>query len=102
MTLFYTVYEQADVIACTVRVHNGTQDAVRLQRADSFQLDLPGCAYTLYTLTGAWARERQAAPPCAGGRLLWQPQRGIVQPYQPVFLFKRGRRHRVCGPGVRV
>ena len=56
--LFYAVFEQADVIARTLRLQNGGAAPVSLLRADSFQLDLPGCGYTLFTFDGAWARER--------------------------------------------
>lgn len=56
--LLYGVFEQADVIARSLRVVNRTKAPLELLRAMSFQLDLPGCGYTLATLDGAWARER--------------------------------------------
>lgn len=88
VTLFYTVYEQADVIARTVRVYNGTQDTVQLQRADSFQLDLPGCAYTLYTLTGAWARERNVTPHrLAPGAVCFGSRSGVSSSRTNPFFF---------------
>ncbi|MDL2254332.1 alpha-galactosidase [Ruminococcaceae bacterium OttesenSCG-928-I18] len=55
--LFYTLFEKADVITKRVRITNHGQKPVLLLRALSSQLDLPRSDYSLYTLSGAWARE---------------------------------------------
>lgn len=56
--LRYGVFEAPDVIVRSMRVVNGTGTPMRLQRAMSAQLDLPGAGWTLTTFDGAWARER--------------------------------------------
>ena len=40
---------------------NGADAPVTLEKALSYQLDLPGCDYVLSTFPGAWARERHEA-----------------------------------------
>ena len=70
VTLFYTVYPDCDVITRRLCIKNGADAPVTLEKALSYQLDLPGCDYVLSTFPGAWARERlrpermcSAAPP---------------------------------------
>ncbi|MFV0413779.1 MAG: alpha-galactosidase, partial [Oscillospiraceae bacterium] len=60
--LFYTVFYEADVIAKRVRVTNRGNAAATLTRCLSSQLDFPHHNFTLYTLTGAWARECHVTP----------------------------------------
>lgn len=55
--LFYSVFYSANVITKKMRIVNQSAQPVQLLRAFSQQLDLPATDYTLYTLTGAWARE---------------------------------------------
>lgn len=56
--LYYTVYPDADVIARRVVYKNGGEETVRLTRAYSFNLALPGHDYDLITMHGGWADER--------------------------------------------
>ena len=58
VTLFYTVYEDSDVITRRMSIRNGTEGSITLDRALSYQLGLPSADYTLSTFTGAWVRER--------------------------------------------
>ncbi|MEG1175121.1 MAG: alpha-galactosidase [Ruthenibacterium sp.] len=58
ITLSYTVYEDCDVITRRMTLRNGTGGALTLEKAMSYQLDLPSCDFVLSTFTGAWARER--------------------------------------------
>ncbi len=75
--LRYGVFEQADVIVRSMRVVNGTGAPVRLRRAMSFQLDLPGAGWTLTTFDGAWARERMVTEHRLGvGTLLFGSRTG--------------------------
>jgi len=44
VTLFYTVYPDCDVITRRLCIKNGADAPVTLEKALSYQLDLPGCA----------------------------------------------------------
>ena len=55
--LFYTVYDDAAVVARHMEVENGTKETVRLLRAYSFALDVYGNRHDLLTIENAWARE---------------------------------------------
>lgn len=56
--LLYTLFDDCDAIARSVRFHNSGGEALHLERAYSLCLDLPDSRYDLLTLSGAWARER--------------------------------------------
>ncbi len=56
--LYYTVYEDSDVIVVSSKLVNGSKKEIRVRRLMSLQMDLPGDGYTVTTLEGAWARER--------------------------------------------
>jgi alpha-galactosidase len=55
--LFYTVYDDAAVIARRMEVENRTDEDVKILRAYSFALDVVGSDYDLLTIENAWARE---------------------------------------------
>ena len=55
--LFYTVYDDAAVVARHMEVENCTGEDVKLLRAYSFALDVCGADYDLVTIENAWARE---------------------------------------------
>lgn len=57
--LLYTVFEDCDVIARSVRLCNTGSDTLVLDRAFSLCLDLPEKGFELITLSGAWSRERE-------------------------------------------
>ena len=56
--LYYTVYEDAAIVARRIVYKNGRDKAVKLKRAYSFALPLPENNYDVLTLRGAWANER--------------------------------------------
>jgi len=56
--LYYTVYDDADVIARHIIYKNEGNAAVSLNRAYSFTLSLPGHDYDALSLYGGWAKER--------------------------------------------
>ncbi|MBQ4043803.1 MAG: alpha-galactosidase, partial [Clostridia bacterium] len=56
--LFYTVYDDSDVIARHIIYKNEGSSPVTLQRAYSFTLSLPGHDYEALSLYGGWAKER--------------------------------------------
>ena len=70
--LAYTIYDDADIIARSARTVNGGAQAVTLERALSACGDFEKADFALLTLSGAWARERQA-----GIRPLVQGDQGV-------------------------
>lgn len=56
--LYYTVYDDADVVARRVVYRNGRSESIKLDRAYSFSMSLPENNYEVMTLHGAWAKER--------------------------------------------
>lgn len=59
VTLYYSTHVDSDVIVKSVAVTNDSEEELRLLRVMSNQLDLCADDFTLDTLDGTWARERQ-------------------------------------------
>ena len=57
--LYYTVYEDANVIARHIVYHNDSNEQKILRRAYSFSMSLPGNDYEIMSLYGAWVHERK-------------------------------------------
>ncbi len=57
LKLYYTVYEQSDVIAKSSKVFNESGSEIQLNRLMSNQIDLHDSGYEFVNFTGAWARE---------------------------------------------
>ncbi|MBO5022778.1 MAG: alpha-galactosidase [Clostridia bacterium] len=57
--LFYTVYDDAAVVARRMEAENRTAESVKILRAYSFALDVYGNDHDLLTLENAWARENR-------------------------------------------
>lgn len=58
VNLYYTVYEDINAIVHSAEIVNGTQGIVYLNRAYSFNFDLPNENYRYSSLVGAHLRER--------------------------------------------
>lgn len=58
VTLIFTVFEEVDAIARSVRVVNAGSGSIYLTRVLSACLDMDNNEYDLITLHGSWARER--------------------------------------------
>ncbi len=87
-TLLYTVYPECDVITRRLRVRNDGAAPVTLEKAMSYQLDLPGCGYTLATLNGAWARERHVVEtPLTVGAHVFGSTAGVSSAFCNPFFF---------------
>lgn len=56
--LYYTVFEDSDVIAVSSKLVNASKKELHIRRLASLQLDLLG-DYSFVTFEGTWARERQ-------------------------------------------
>lgn len=57
LELFYSVYEDCDVITRSAKLINKSGDPVKLTRLMSLQLDLDTPDWVLTTFNGSWARE---------------------------------------------
>ena len=68
LELFYTVYEECDVITRSARLTNESKESIQIRRLMSMQLDFDTSDYIFTTFTGAWAREmkRNDLSMCAG------------------------------------
>lgn len=58
VTLTFSVYTKLNAITRSVRIANGGGQVIKLNRALSMSVDMPGHEYDLLQLTGSWARER--------------------------------------------
>ncbi len=58
VTLSYTLFADAPVVARSMRITNAGTTAVTVRCAMSATLDLPDAAWTMVQLSGTWARER--------------------------------------------
>lgn len=56
--MFYTAFEECNVITRSVRLYNKSKEAFRIKSLMSMQIDLPMGDYTMLTFDGAWIRER--------------------------------------------
>ena len=56
--LFYTVFEEYNIIARSAVVKNNSEDAVNIMSAYSASLDLPMNDYDMIHFAGSWGRER--------------------------------------------
>ena len=59
--LAYTIYADTDIVARSARIVNGGTSPLVLERALSACVDFEKADFSLLTLSGAWARERQIA-----------------------------------------
>ncbi len=57
--LYYTVFDDCDVIARRIVYKNCSEETKILKRAYSFTMTLPDGEYDMLSLYGGWARERQ-------------------------------------------
>lgn len=57
LELHYYVYEECDVICRSTKLVNDSENAIRIHRLMSTQLDFPTADFTFTTFQGAWARE---------------------------------------------
>ncbi len=56
--LYYTVYDDCDVIARRIVYYNDSSEVIKLDRAYSFAMSLPTGEYDMLSLHGGWACER--------------------------------------------
>jgi alpha-galactosidase len=76
-TLSYTVLEDFNAIARSVRLTNEGRDTLTILRAMSASIDLPTSEYEVLRLCGDWARERNIVRmPIAAGSICLESRRG--------------------------
>jgi alpha-galactosidase len=77
VVLSYTVFEQFDAIARSVRFVNGSDQPIRLNRTLSASVDFFDSDFDCLYLSGAWARERHMQrKPLAPGSVRVESRRG--------------------------
>lgn len=87
IVLRYSIFEDSDVIARSVKIVNKTAKTIRIEKLMSAQLDFDSMQYDMIYLQGKWARERQAA-------------RTPLQPGMQGFRSARGSTGHQYNPGV--
>lgn len=58
VSLYHTVFEEEDVISRYVKITNGGNETVSIEKCMSLQLDLPGHDYEMISLCGGYYNER--------------------------------------------
>lgn len=90
--LSYSTFEDADAIARSVRIVNGSDDAVYLKKVMSACLDLEARDFDILTLHGSWARERiQERKPLGHGVFSVASLRGESSHQEHPFLALMGK-----------
>lgn len=91
--LHYTVFEEANAIVRNLVVINDTDQPLTLDRALSFQLDLPNRDYVLSKLDGAWIRERHIEDvDLTYGTVRFDSKKGVSSAdHNPFFVLKERR-----------
>lgn len=90
--LSYSVFDDTDAIARSVRIENHSQEALYLDRVYSVCLDMEDKEYEMLTLAGAWARERHMERrPLAHGRQGVASGRGESSHQEHPFLALLGK-----------
>jgi len=77
LEIYYTVFEETDVIARWTRLINDGAETIWVNRLMSQQLDLPAGDYDLVTFRGAWAREMDTVRQQLAGELRWSSTAGV-------------------------
>ena len=87
VNLFYSVYEQLDVIARRAEIVNEGEGTLVLDRAYSFSVDLPAGNYKVLTQHGAHYREREPEiTPVMHGVISVDSKRGATSLHSSCFM----------------
>lgn len=91
LELFYTVFEDCNVIARHARLCNGGTGDVIIRKLMSFMFDLPRADYTMLTLDGGWAKEAHIHErPVSYGILVNDSTTGASSNrHNPAFMLKK-------------
>lgn len=89
--LYYTVFEDSDVIAVSSKLVNGAKKELYIRRLASVQLDLLG-EYSFVTFEGAWARERQKVSRAIGRGVFYNDsKKGVSSHERNPFVIAEGK-----------
>lgn len=91
LQLFYTVFEDCNVITRSVRLINKSKEPIHIKALMSMQLDLQRGDYTMLTFDGAWIRERykHEHPLTAGVTAIGSISGASSNRHNPFFAVKR-------------
>ena len=91
LQLFYTVFEDCNVITRSVRLSNKSKEPIHIKALMSMQLDLQRGDYTMLTFDGAWIRERykHEHPLTAGVTAIGSISGASSNRHNPFFAVKR-------------
>ena len=90
--LYYTVYEDEDVILRSAKVRNETGLPIKLKSVSSLSLDFPFDDFSLISFDGAWGRERKESEKKLGnGITIIDSKTGTSSnEHSPLVFLKRG------------
>ena len=95
--LYFTVFEDSDVIAVGARLYNGGKKEIRIRKFMSLQMDLSGTEYSVTTFEGGWANERnKVSREVASGIFVSDSKRGMSSHARNPFIMV-GNARGVCG-----
>ncbi len=87
LTVYYTVYDDSDVISVVSRITNNSKKSVKIKKLASLQLELWGSDYTFTTFDGSWGSERQKhETPLKCGLLINDSKTGSSSHYHNPFV----------------
>ncbi len=100
--LCYSVFENRDAIARSVRVVNGSGAPVEIERIMSLTLDLPSRKYEFLHLAGSWARERHLCrePLAPGIRSIGSKRTSSSHQHNPAFAVLEAGASETAGEAV--
>lgn len=89
--IYYTVFEDSDVIAVSSKIVNGAKKEIRIRRLASVQLDLLG-EYSFVTFEGRWAKERQKVSRSIGRGVFYNDsKKGVSSHERNPFVIAEGQ-----------
>ena len=78
LLLYYTTFEECDVIARRSVLVNEGEEPVKIERLLSLSMDIPGRGYVISSFTGAWAREmHRDTIPLKAGKFVMESRCGV-------------------------
>ena len=89
--LYYTVFEDSDVIAVSSRIVNNSKKEIFVRRLSSLQMDLMG-DYAFVTFEGNWGRERQKISRNVGKGVFYNDsKKGMTSHERNPFVMAEGK-----------
>lgn len=87
IVLSYSVFEEYDAIARSVKIVNKSEDTVKIQRVLSANIDFKDSKFDMIQLSGSWARERHIIrTPLRNGGQCVESRRGSSSHAQNPFM----------------